>query len=296
MMVGGETTYKVQKGDNLLIIGARNGVFWKNIAADNNINVDRQAPLTEGTELKINTRRIVPRTLRNGIIINIPDRTLYLFRDGTPTLFPVAVGSPTTNDGWDWRTPIGKFVIVSKRRNPTWHVPLTILRENRSKGIELEETMEPGPNNPLGSFAVQTSIPGLLIHSTIAPASVYRYASHGCLRMLPEHMEQFYPAVEKGLQGEIIYEPVKLAVTETGRIYLEVRSDVYNQRQSIKDEVFRTIGSKGLSYKVDWMRINRVIRDQTGVAEDITLLRTRSKAVAAAVGPAKAPDTRIALW
>jgi hypothetical protein len=35
--------------------------------------------------------------------------------------------------------------------------------------------------------------------------------SHGCIRMLREHIEQLYPLVEVNMQGEIIYEPVKIA-------------------------------------------------------------------------------------
>ena len=90
IIVGGETTYVVQKKENLYLIGAKHGVFWKTIARDNNIDI--KEPITEGTVLKINTRRIVPKTVDNGIIINIPDRTLYFFKDGTVTYFPVGLG------------------------------------------------------------------------------------------------------------------------------------------------------------------------------------------------------------
>ena len=38
----------------------------------------------------------------------------------------------------------------------------------------VEEVVPPGPDNPLGRFALVTSIPGILIHETIWPRSVYR--------------------------------------------------------------------------------------------------------------------------
>lgn len=273
IIVGEETTYAVQKKENLYLIGAKHGVFWKAIARDNNIDI--KEPLTEGTVLKINTRRIVPKTVDNGIIINIPDRTLYFFKDGTITYFPVGLGLLAKTEISDWRTPTGKFYITSKRKDPTWYVPESIQLENAMKGKGVEETMPPGPNNPLGKYAIETSIPATLIHATIWPGSVYRYMSHGCIRMLPEHMEQLYPMVAIKTKGEIIYEPVKLAVSDEGRIYLEVRTDVYKKHKSIKEYVSKTIETRGISDKVDWQKIDKLIQDETGVAEDVTSPQAR---------------------
>ncbi|MBA4389794.1 MAG: hypothetical protein C0399_02520 [Syntrophus sp. (in: bacteria)] len=272
MVVGGETTYVVQKGDNLQLVGARHGVFWKAIAANNNLDIKQ--PLTEGTIIKLNTRRIVPRVVDDGIIINIPDRTLYLFKGGNLTSFPVGLGLLAKTEISDWRTPTGKFHIVSKRKDPTWYVPESIQLENAMKGKEVEESVPPGPKNPLGKYAIETSLPGLLIHATIWPASVYRYMSHGCIRVLPEQMEQLYPMVDIKTKGEIIYEPVKLAVTDNGRVYLEVRTDVYKKHSSIREYVKKTIETRGISDKVDWQKIDKLIKNETGVAEDVTLQPT----------------------
>jgi L,D-transpeptidase ErfK/SrfK len=269
MMIGGETTYEVQKRDNLYSIGARYGVFWKALAAENNL--DPKLPLTKGTILKINNRKIVPRIIEQGIIINIPDRTLYFFKAGSLTPFPVALGVPIKGDMSDSRTPTGKFSIVAKRKNPTWYVPESIQIEYLEKGKEVDEEVPPGPKNPLGRYALQTSIPAVLIHETIWPNSIYRYTSHGCIRMLPEHMEKLFPMVERGLQGEIIYEPVKLAVADDGRIFLEVRTDIYKKRKSVKEDAIKMIELRGLSDKVDWLKVAKVIQDEKGIAEDIAL-------------------------
>jgi L,D-transpeptidase ErfK/SrfK len=269
IIIGGETMYVVQKKENLYLIGAKHGVFWKTIARDNNIDI--KEPLTEGTVLKFNTRRIVPKTLDSGIIINIPDRTLYFFKAGTVTYFPVGLGLLAKNEISDWRTPTGKFYVTSKRKDPTWYVPESIQLENTMKRKEIEEIVPPGPNNPLGKYAIEISIPATLIHATIWPGSVYRYMSHGCIRMLPEHIEQLYPMVDIKTKGEIIYEPVKLAINDKGTIYLEVRTDVYKKHKSIKEYVSRAIETRGISDKVDWQKIDKLIQDETGVAEDITL-------------------------
>jgi L,D-transpeptidase ErfK/SrfK len=267
MVVGGETIYEVQKRDNLYLIGARYGVFWKALAAENGL--DPKAPVPTGTVLRINNRKIVPKVIHSGIIINIPDRTLYLFKNGNLTTFPVALGAPVKGDWSDSRTPTGRFSIVAKRKDPVWHVPESIQIEYFEKGKEVDETVPPGPKNPLGRYALQTSIPGILIHETIWPNSIYRYTSHGCIRMLPEHMEKFFPMVERGLQGEIIYEPVKIAVLNDGRILLEVRTDIYKKRKSVKEDVIQAIQARGLSEKVDWQKVAKMIVDGKGIAEDV---------------------------
>jgi L,D-transpeptidase ErfK/SrfK len=266
-MIGGVTSYTVQKGDRLELIGAKLGVFWKNIAKENNL--DPKVPCVPGQELKITTRKIVPRIIEDGIIINIADRTLYYFKTGKLTTYPVGVGLAREDDFGDWRTPTGKFNIVGKRKNPTWSVPESIQLEMAFKGKEVEETVPPGPKNPLGRHAIQTSIPGVLIHETIWPSSVYRFQSHGCIRMLPEHMEKFFEEVEKGTKGEIIYEPVKIVLTQEGKPYLEVRTDTYRRFSSLKNLVWKLIDEQGLRDKIDAEKVEQLIKEQSGIAEDI---------------------------
>jgi L,D-transpeptidase ErfK/SrfK len=269
MIIGGTTQYIVQKGDRLDLIGAKLGVYWKNIARENGL--DPKAKFVPGQELKVTTRKIVPKTVEDGIIINIADRTLYYFKNGKLTAYPVGVGLPSETEFGDWRTPTNKFIVTGKRKNPTWSVPDSIQMEMAFKGKPVEETVPPGPKNPLGRYAIQTSIPGVLIHETIWPASVYRFRSHGCIRMLPESIEKLYEEVEKGTKGEIIYQPVKVAIDENERIFLEVRTDTYKKLPSLKDHAWKLIGERGLSDKVNTARVEQVIREETGIAEDITL-------------------------
>ncbi len=269
MIIGGDVTHTVTKGDNLYRLGARYGVFWKNIARDNGL--DEKQPLVAGTVLKLDTRKIVPRLIDNGIIINIPDRTLYFFHDKELMALPVGLGAIFQNEYSDWKTPEGKFRITEKRKDPIWYVPESIQIEYALKGKPVEETVPPGPKNPLGRYAIKTSLPAVLIHETIWPGSVYRYMSHGCIRMLREHMEQLFPLVEVNMRGEIIYEPVKIALTEDGRIYVEVRTDVYRKHRSIRDYLTKLLETRGVADKVDWQKIDKLIKDESGVAKDVGL-------------------------
>ncbi|HEY3275509.1 MAG TPA: L,D-transpeptidase family protein [Syntrophorhabdaceae bacterium] len=268
LIVGGETRYTVQKGERLELIGARLGVFWKNIARENGL--DPEAKVSPGQQIKVTTRKIVPRVVEDGIIINIADRTLYLFKKGQLSTFPVGLGLPLENDFGDWRTPIGKFTIVGKRKNPIWYVPESIQMEMAFNGKTVEEAVPPGPKNPLGRYAIITSIPGVLIHETIRPTSVYRYQSHGCIRMLPESMEKLFPEIQKGAKGELIYEPVKVAVGDDGKTYLEVRTDTYRKVVSMRDHAWKRIEEKGLAGTVDKDRVEQVIKEKSGVAHNVS--------------------------
>jgi L,D-transpeptidase ErfK/SrfK len=264
MIIGGETVYHVKKGDTLELIGAKLGLNWRNLVQENRIDLKKH--LRIGQEIIANNRKIVPKIIDNGIIINISDRMLYFFREGKLiTFFPVGLGKPA------WQTPTGKFKVVGKEKDPTWYVPDSIQREMEMKGEQVKEVVPPGPYNPLGRYAVKLSIPGILIHETIWPTSVYQFRSHGCIRVLPENMGNFYKELEINTWGEIIYKPVKVAVMENGRIFLEVQRDIYRMMKDLGTEARRMIENAGVAENVDWQKVENVLKEKSGIAEDITL-------------------------
>jgi L,D-transpeptidase ErfK/SrfK len=179
--------------------------------------------------------------------------------------YPVGVGKKK-----DWRTPLGEFTVKSKREKPTWRVPKSIQREMARKGEPVKTEVPPGKDNPLGEFAVGTSIEGVLIHATIWPESVYGFRSHGCIRLKPADAEAFFKAVKIGDKGRIIYEPVKLARDAAGRVFLEVHKDVYGIKGDLLEESERQIKESGLSDTVDHEKVRAVAASEDGVAADVT--------------------------
>lgn len=269
MIIGGETVYHVVKGDSIELISAKLGVDKKNIIKDNKI--DTKKFLKIGQELKINTRKIIPKTIDDGIIINIPDRMLYFFKNGNfEQAFPVGLGMPSWRGITRWRTPEGKFIVTGKRKNPTWHVPESMQWKMEMEGKPVKTVVPPGPDNPLGRYAIDTSIPRVVIHETIWPTSVYQFRSHGCIRVLPKDMENLFKEVEINTTGEIIYKPVKIAVSDEGNIFLEVHRDIYGKIKDLKAETKRLIDQKSVSTKVDWKKVEIVLAEKSGIAEDIT--------------------------
>lgn len=270
MIVGGETVYVVEKGDAFELIGAKLGVNWKNIAKRNNL--DSKKILRVGQKLKVNTRKIVPKVMHDGIVINIPDRMLYLFEKGKlKNVFPVGLGMPSWRGVTRWRTPVGKFRVIKKLTNPTWYVPESIQRKMKMRGESVKTVIQPGPQNPLGRYAIKISIRGILIHETIWPSTVYQYKSHGCIRVLPKHMEKFFEEVKINTTGELIYRPVKVAVSEKGRVFLEVHRDSYGKVKDLRIEARRVIQEWGVAHRVNWQKVDAVLKGKSGIAEDVTL-------------------------
>ncbi len=266
-LVGGETVYVVRENDTLAQIGGFLGADWPTIARANGL--DWRKPIHPGQRIRVDVRRIVPRHGGDGIVINIPEKMLYLFKGPGVRAFPVGLGMPQCDRTACWRTPTGPFTVTRKERNPTWHVPKAMQKEMERQGEEVLAVVPPGPENPLGRFAVHLSIPGILIHETIWPETVYRLRSHGCIRVHAAHMEPFFEEVEPGTPGEIIYEPVK-AAAEDGRVYLEVHRDVYGTGADPAAAARTRIESLGLSDKVDWDKVAEIVKRKSGSAEDVT--------------------------
>ncbi|MFZ4858254.1 MAG: L,D-transpeptidase family protein [Desulfuromonadaceae bacterium] len=269
-IVGTKGVYTVVKSDTVRLVAAKLGVTQQHLRSVNGL--DAKASLKVGQKLAYNNRKIIPQLMRDGIVVNIADRTLYYFQRGTlVTSLPVAVGSATKNEKYVWQTPVGKFKITGKVKDPTWTVPPSIQTEMEEKGKEVVTSVPPGPENPLGKYAIKTSIPGIMIHSTTRPSSIYSFSSHGCIRLSPDQMEEFFPQIKVNTRGEIVYKPVKLAVTDDGRVYLEVHNDIYKKSAGLVEEARHLVEKQKLSDLVDWEKFKSVVNQKHGIAEDISL-------------------------
>lgn len=275
VITGGETVYHVAAGDSLQLISSRFGVDMAAIRRNNNIGASVRLRL--GQELRLNTRKIVPKTVENGIIIDIPGRMLYYFKAGRlEQSFPVGLGMPQWRGITRWRTPARTFTITGKAENPTWYVPESIQWQMQVEGKPVLTRVPPGPDNPLGRFALYTSIFRMVIHETIWPTTVFQFRSHGCIRVLPENIERFYKEVEVGTPGELVYEPVKVAVTDEAKVFLQVDPDVYGKVKKPLDEGIERINDLQVAAGVDWAKVRRVVHEQSGIAEDVTLFSVHS--------------------
>lgn len=163
------------------------------------------------------TQYMLPPLPRRGIVVNLSEMRMYYYPAGSNTVmtFPIGIGKIGKTIPLDSNASITRKVV-----NPTWTPPDDIREYNREQGIELPKTMGPGPDNPLGPYAIYLSLPTYLIHSTIFPESIGRRASFGCIRMNEDDIKEFFPSVTPGTPVAIIDMPNKLA-WQDNRLYLE---------------------------------------------------------------------------
>ena len=173
----------------------------------------RDLPTTEGVELltdALQQRRatvalpvsvvkpkVTDDTLGMAIVVNRTQNMLYLY-DGTKITrhYPVA----TARQGF--QTPPGEWHVYAKQVDPTWHNPAP-----NGWGKDEPLTIGPGPGDPLGTRALYTTAPGILIHGTPDDFSIGTYASHGCIRMHIADSEALFPLVPVGTPVFIIGAP-----------------------------------------------------------------------------------------
>jgi hypothetical protein len=152
----------------------------------------RQAITGQAATVELALDRLEPEVKRadlgHTLVVDLSELNLHLY-EGLREVksYPVAAGSPT------YPTPQGEWTIWQKVENPTWVNPAP-----DGWGASLPATIPGGPSNPLGTRALYLDAPGIRIHGTSASYSIGSYASHGCIRMLMEDVEELYEIVPVG--------------------------------------------------------------------------------------------------
>jgi lipoprotein-anchoring transpeptidase ErfK/SrfK len=120
------------------------------------------------------------------IVIRRGSNRLFLY-DGMHyrRLFAVATGQH------QYPTPLGRFSIVVKWKNPWWYPP-------DSPWAQGQKPVPPGPGNPLGTRWMGLSAPGVGIHGTPSDGSIGYSVSHGCIRMHIPEAEWLFNHVDIG--------------------------------------------------------------------------------------------------
>ncbi len=88
----------------------------------------------------------------------------------------------------------GATEITLKRRNPVWIPTPTMLATNP----DLPARVEAGPQNPMGTRALNLGWPYYRIHGTDNEAKIGRLASNGCIGLFNHHVEELFELVEVG--------------------------------------------------------------------------------------------------
>jgi L,D-transpeptidase ErfK/SrfK len=191
-----------------------------------------------GKQLVVPGRHILPPGPREGIVVNLPEHRLYYYpkpKRGGPIeviTYPVSIGK------MDWRTPLGVTKVIQKQKNPTWFPPESVRKEHAEAGDPLPPKVGPGPDNPLGAYAMRLAAGDgtYLIHGTNNPIAVGLAVTHGCIRMYPDDVAALFPLIPVGTPVRLINEPVKVAWVD-GELLLEAHPPVDAQGQSFEPEI-----------------------------------------------------------
>jgi L,D-transpeptidase ErfK/SrfK len=270
-VVGGEFDFTAADGDTFTTIGSRFGESPKVLASENGKQVTDHPDA--GDIVHVDNRHIVPVEGTDLIEVNLPQRMLFHFEDGSVTgVYPVAIGQP----GRQWQTPIGSFRVIQMREDPTWRVPASIQQEEEAAGKDVVDEVEPGPDNPLGKYWIGLSFPIIGIHGTNHPVSVYSYRTHGCVRLHPDDIEALFNAVDLNDRGIIVYYPLMLAQLDDGRIFVESERDIYHKGTGGIEALKALAQNSKIDNLIDWFRASEVVTDEDGIARDVTLKTDRA--------------------
>ena len=265
VLVGEVKTVQIQPGDkNFYDIAAKFDVgYYEILEANPGINPDIPSA---GTILVVPTQYILPPELKqNAIVINLAEMHLYYWskNENKIYIFPVGIGKE------NWETPTGKMTITNKIKKPTWMVPESIYNFHKSIGAEIQHVIPPGPDNPLGSYALRLSQKKYLIHGTNVSSRVGHRKTAGCISLYEEDIEQLYHMVTIGTPVIIINQPYKSGWSDK-KLYLEAHIPLLEQRIAMGNDIkpafdVVTNAIKNSNTTVDWPKIGKIAREHIAI-------------------------------
>lgn len=266
-LVGEVQQAKASFGDSTTSVSSRYNLGLNSIVAAN--------PGTTETTLStrhlvIPTAFILPPFPRKGMIINLPEMRLYYYPENSNKVitYPIGIGKIGNT------IPIQNSTISRKALNPSWMPGPDVRKYNEMQGVHLPRVLPPGPDNPLGPYAIYLNIPTFLIHSTIFPESIGRRASFGCIRMNESDIKDLYPIITAGTPVEIINMPNKVG-WRGNKLYLEAHPMLEEHEKDIEanlDDIVAAIQNNlppGADTLIDWQFVAHLAGEPDGVPHEI---------------------------
>jgi L,D-transpeptidase ErfK/SrfK len=233
-----------------------------------------------GTRIVLPTQFILPDAPHEGLVVNLAALRLFYFpkpekKDDPRVVMTMPIGIGMVG----WATPTGTTKITSKRKDPYWTPPASVRKEHAAEGDILPPRVPPGPDNPLGAFAMNLGWPSYLMHGTNKPAGVGMRASHGCIRLYPEDIATIYPMLPVGTKVTVVNQPT-LHRIQDGRLFVqsfppheehpEAKAAAKGERfnKPLQAKIAQRAQQAGL--QVDWTLIEQVVNGAQGIAVPVS--------------------------
>ncbi|OGT31462.1 MAG: hypothetical protein A3E87_03805 [Gammaproteobacteria bacterium RIFCSPHIGHO2_12_FULL_35_23] len=237
--------------------------YYELVEANPGSNIEQ---LRSSDNIVVPTSFILPNVDRQGIVINIAEMRMYFYPAGQNIVltYPVGIGKS------GWNTPIGKTQIVDKMPDPQWQPTPAVRADFLNKyGYPLPQYVMPGPDNPLGPYAIRLAWLTYLIHGTNNPAGVGQRSSAGCIRMLNPDVTQLYSMINVGTPVHVVYQPCK-AGWQGNVLYLEAHLPVSGYKgQSYKTVIKTAMKERTGTIKIDWKKANQIAKLGLGIPEEV---------------------------
>ncbi len=259
-VVGEVFTVRAQHEDTLVALAREHGLGVQELSRANP-GVDPWLP-GEGTEIRLPIRFVLPPGPREGVVVNLAEYRLYYFPPGEERVLtaPVGIGRAA------FRTPVLNTRVTDRIEHPNWTPPQSVREEYARRGVELMRVVPPGPDNPLGDYALMLDTPGYLIHGTNQPFGVGTRVSHGCLRLFPEDIERLVWKIPVGTEVRIVHAPYKIG-WDGDELLLEAHRPLEEFEHEGLTVMVRELlkAGGGASDSVNWDLAEEVAREAIGV-------------------------------
>lgn len=137
-----------------------------------------------------------PHLRKGAILCDLESRALHYWSEDQSLYLVYPSSVPMSEE----LTRRGHTEVVLKRRDPTW-IPTPDMRK---RDPSLPQSIGPGPENPLGSRALNLSWQYYRIHGIDKVEKIGRPASNGCVGIYNQNIERLFDLVEVGTQVRLL--------------------------------------------------------------------------------------------
>ena len=124
-----------------------------------------------------------------------------------------------------------------------------------------------GPDNPLGQYLFRLGWPSYLIHGTNKPYGVGMRSSHGCMRLYPEDIAEFFDLIPIGTKVTVVNQPYVFGWRD-GVLYLQAYAVMEDDSRDWDKNRKRLLANlleppscrqqiEGHDDDIDWQRVGR---------------------------------------
>ena len=123
----------------------------------------------------------------------------------------------------------------------------------------------PGPENPLGEYAIKLARKGYFIHGTNQPIGVGRRVSAGCIRLYAQDIESLVKRVPSGTPVRVIRQPYKVAWHDNA-LYFEAHPREQEGSHSLTGFVEKIVqATETQPANIDWELAVKVAQAGSGL-------------------------------